>query len=70
MSNTLTRNITPLGSQEWRLNGELHHEDGPAITGADGTKAWYLNGECHRTDGPACIQADGGENENSTKWSI
>jgi hypothetical protein len=28
----------------WRLNGQRHREDGPAIEWADGTKSWYLNG--------------------------
>ena len=38
---------------EWRLNGELHREDGPAIEYIDGSKEWGVNGKCHRTDGPA-----------------
>ena len=32
------------GSRMWRLNGQRHREDGPAIEWADGTKSWYLNG--------------------------
>ena len=29
----------------WRLNGNLHREDGPAIEYANGTKYWWLNGK-------------------------
>ena len=28
---------------EWRLNGKLHREDGPAIEYANGVKSWYLD---------------------------
>jgi hypothetical protein len=38
---------------EYRLNGKLHREDGPAIEWASGNKSWWFNGKCHRTDGPA-----------------
>ena len=44
---------------EWRLNGELHREDGPAVERANGDKYWYLNGKRHREDGPAVEYADG-----------
>ena len=47
------------GTKEWRLNGERHRTDGPAIERLDGTKKWYLNGERHRTDGPAIEWPDG-----------
>ena len=45
----------PDGTHEWRLNGELHREDGPAVysTGKEEKGHWYLNGERHREDGPA-----------------
>ena len=33
------------GVQTWRLNGEYHREDGPALTYSDGYQEWYLNGE-------------------------
>lgn len=38
---------------EYRLNGKLHREDGPAIEFEDGSYEWYLNGLLHREDGPA-----------------
>jgi len=38
---------------EWRLNGKLHREDGPAIEWAGLHKRWYQNGKLHREDGPA-----------------
>ena len=33
------------GDKEWRLNGEYHREDGPAVERANGDKKWYLNGK-------------------------
>ena len=51
--------IRPDGTKEWRLNGERHREDGPAIEDANGDKEWYLNGELHREDGPAIEDIDG-----------
>jgi hypothetical protein len=45
--------VSSKGTKEWRLNGLLHREDGPAIEWADGSKEWRLNGKSHRTDGPA-----------------
>jgi hypothetical protein len=49
------------GDQEWRVNGELHRTDGPAIIWADGRQEWHVNGLPHRTDGPALIRADGAQ---------
>jgi hypothetical protein len=37
----------------------LHHEDGPAFEGADGSKSWWLNDKLHREDGPAIEWPDG-----------
>ena len=51
--------INAYGDKFWRLNGERHREDGPAVEWADGYKAWFLNGKRHRTDGPAVEDADG-----------
>jgi hypothetical protein len=47
------------GYKEWRLNGRLHREDGPACEWPDGTKFWYLNGQCHRKNGPAVEDING-----------
>ena len=44
---------------EWRFNGILHREDGPALARANGTRAWFINGELHRLDGPAIEWASG-----------
>ena len=41
------------GIKEWRLNGKLHREDGPAAEWTNGTKEWWLNDKRHREDGPA-----------------
>ena len=50
-----------IAEQSWRLNGELHRDDGPAeiIYRRDGSiywQEWYLNGKRHRSDGPASIK--------------
>ena len=45
MTEQPTCTTLPDGSKEWRLDGQLHRTDGPAIERARGTKAWYLNGE-------------------------
>ena len=46
-------------STTWRLNGQRHRVDGPAVEYADGTKSWYLDGRLHRADGPAIESEDG-----------
>ena len=47
------------GTTTWRVNGNLHREDGPAVEYANGDKSWYLNGKLHREDGPAVEYANG-----------
>jgi hypothetical protein len=47
------------GNKEWKLKGEYHREDGPAIETVKGHKAWYLKGKRHRIDGPAVIWSNG-----------
>ncbi|MDP2696101.1 MAG: hypothetical protein Q8O87_02500 [bacterium] len=47
------------GRVEWKLDGKLHREYGPAIEWASGDKEWWLNGNFHREDGPAVEDADG-----------
>ena len=56
MESTLT--IDSNGTKIWRLNGEYHRENGPAIEWYNGTKVWYLNGKQHREDGPAVEYPD------------
>ena len=51
--------VNDLGDKEWRLNGKLHREDGPAIEYTDGSKFWYMKGSLHREDGPAIEHANG-----------
>jgi hypothetical protein len=51
--------VNSFGGKYWRLHGQLHCEDGPAIEYADGGKEWYLKGKRHRTDGPAIEYANG-----------
>ena len=50
------------GNIQYKLNGKLHREDGPAVIFADGTQSWCLNDKLHRLDGPAIIRANG------TQW--
>lgn len=52
-----------MGGEEWWVNGERHHESGPAVVNADGSCRWYLRGSLHRVDGPA-IEASSG----ATAW--
>jgi hypothetical protein len=47
------------GNKRWKLNGEYHREDGPAVEVPNGSKYWYLNGYYHREDGPAIENRDG-----------
>jgi hypothetical protein len=51
--------IDPDGTKCWRLDGQLHCEDGPAVEYTSGSKAWYFHGAHHREDGPAVELADG-----------
>ena len=44
---------------EWRIEGKLHREDGPAIEYTNGGKTWYIDGKLHREDGPACESSSG-----------
>lgn len=43
--------------EEWRLNGLLHRDDGPARIYSNGTKQYYKHGYLHRVGGPA-VQAN------------
>ena len=51
--------IYPGGVIEYKLDGVLHRENGPAVIQSDGYKDWRLNGEFHRADGPAVMYSDG-----------
>ena len=42
-----TQTTLPDGTIEWRLNGELHKINGPAVIEPDGTQIWYVNGNLH-----------------------
>lgn len=46
----------------YNADGQLHHPNGPAIVGADGSKSYYINGELHNPHGAAVIYPDG------SKW--
>ena len=43
----------------YRLNGELHREDGPAVEYLNGSREYCINGKLHREGGPAVEKADG-----------
>ena len=43
----------------WKLNGNHHREDGPAVEYVSGAKEWYINDKLHREDGPAIERAEG-----------
>jgi hypothetical protein len=58
MKEHLIKTIDSYGNVIFVLNGELHREDGPAVTLPDGTEFWLKEGSLHRTDGPAVIQSN------------
>ena len=39
--------------------GQLHRDEGPAVTLSKGTKKWYQNGLRHRENGPAVVYPNG-----------
>ena len=47
------------GSKQWRLHGQLHRRDGPAVELKNGYKAWYLHDALHREGAPAIEWEDG-----------
>jgi len=55
MSNIIVSNFSydEQKGEEYRKNGLLHREDGPARIYANGTKQWFNNGLLHRENGPA-----------------
>ena len=60
MMTSITYQVTVFDDRtEWRLDGQLHRTDGPAVEYANGNRFWYLNGQRHRVDGPAVESADG-----------
>jgi hypothetical protein len=62
MSNLLELTVLSDGTKEYRLNGLVHRDDGPAVVWADGTiEEWFFHGHRHREDGPAITRKDGYE---------
>ena len=55
------RTVDADGTQEWRVAGQLHRLDNPAVIWASGTQEWWANDQLHRVDGPAVIWADGSQ---------
>ena len=58
----------------WYKNGEIHRDDGPALTQKveilsykSNLEAWYQNGKLHREDGPAEVSSDE-DDELLQKW--
>lgn len=47
------------GTVRYKLNGQLHRKNGPAVEYANGNKEWYIEGKLHRIDGPAIECANG-----------
>ena len=56
MENEPKCEIDEYGIKRWKLNGNLHREDGPAIEWDEGSQYWYKHDLPHRLDGPAVIQ--------------
>ena len=53
----------PENTYKYDAQGELHCDDGPAITNDEGYEAWYKHGLRHREDGPAIIDPYDGSQE-------
>jgi hypothetical protein len=51
--------VDTIGDKYWRLNGQIHREDGPAVIWDNGTEEWAIKGKNHRIDGPAIEWANG-----------
>lgn len=49
------------GNKRWKLQGDLHRDDGPAAIYTNGMEIWYRYGIYHRVGGPAIIRPDLGE---------
>jgi hypothetical protein len=47
------------GTIQWRLDGQLHRDDGPAEIRPSGTQRWMQHGKPHRDHGPAIITSNG-----------
>lgn len=47
------------GNKRYRVEGNLHREDGPAVQYFSGTNMWFIDGLLHRLDGPAIEWIDG-----------
>ena len=48
--------VDQFGNRFWKLDGEYHREDGPAVIWGDGRVEYYWRGKLHREDGPAVIK--------------
>jgi hypothetical protein len=57
------RTVLPNGTVEWRLDGQLHRDGGPAVIWPDNVQCWYQHGVRHRDGGPAIVWPDG-----SVEW--
>jgi hypothetical protein len=49
------------GHAEYRLRGELHRENGPALITKEGDEHWFEHGRRHRIGGPAVVTRNGAE---------
>lgn len=70
MSKQPIKTVNANGTIEYRLNGMLHREDGPAVEWADGHKEWYEYGMLHRLDGPAIEWSSGNRTWFINGWCI
>ena len=62
-------------SEEWKVNGERHREDGPAYqfwleNGQKKIELWYLNGKKHREDGPVFINWSENGQKINEQWFL
>lgn len=62
--------VNRFGVEEWKMDGLLHRENGPARIFQDGRKEWYWKGKIHRNGGPAITDAKGIHRVPEEGWFI
>jgi hypothetical protein len=56
------------GTRTWKLYGQFHRQDGPAVEWADGSREWWINGQWHREDGPAIERVGSQWTDGDKQW--
>jgi hypothetical protein len=57
--NRLNRKIFQNRTEWYNVHGQIHNDNGPAISYNNGKQEWLVNGRHHRVDGPALSSPNG-----------